>query len=548
MIARISGLFGARIAAESPSAGRRRWQERQRRKQRLRLFALTILLLLTVTTAGGFVAFRHYKSSATPLVVAGKTIEVRRGGNFQAALNQAKPGDTIVLEAAAEFVGSFELPAKTSEEWITIQSSALEKLPGENRRVAPKDHAAMPKIVSSGAGQSAIKTAPRAAHYRFVGVEITSPASDYIYNLIYLGADEKKLDEMPHHIEFDRCFVHSPGLNKARRGFALNNADTTIKNSYVSGFAGAQDEAQAIAGWLGAGRYKITNNYLEGGAQNILIGGGDPAIPNLVPSDIEIRGNHFSKPADWRRKVTIKNVIELKNARRVTIVGNIIENGWDCALVGLTVRNQDGTAPWSTIEDVEMRDNLLRRASSAINLLGSDNDQKSLRMKRVKITNNLIDDIDSVRWGFGNGSGYLVQLTDTEDFEFSQNTAVKVDGSILKAYGKPNTRLVFRHNIVAFNDYGFWREREDAWANGSISGNIVFNSKAAPDFAAPERNFAVQLLPQIGFANWKTGDYRLAPGSRFKGKGENGKDIGCDINALVAALAGVASQIPDSDY
>jgi hypothetical protein len=53
-----------------------------------------------------------------------------------------------------------------------------------------------------------------------------------------------------------------------------------------------------------------------------MFGGGDPAIPNLVPSDIEIRRNYFSKPLSWRvgdpsyTGVTwlVKNLLELKNA------------------------------------------------------------------------------------------------------------------------------------------------------------------------------------------------------------------------------------------
>ena len=524
-----------RIVHDSPSDGRRRWQIEQQRKHRLRVLCLIALLAATIAVAAAMLGFQHFKSAATPLVVQGKTIEVRRGGSFQAALNRASPGDTIVLEASAEFIGSFELPGNKTTQFITIQSSALGKLPGGNTRVAPKDHALMPKIVSSGKGESTIKTAPNANYYRFIGVEITSPATDYIYNTIYLGGEEKKLEEFPNHIEFDRCYVHSPGLNKARRGFALNGGETTIKNSYISGFAGAGDETQAIAGWNGPGPYKIINNYIEGAGENILFGGGDPRIQNVVPSDIEIRGNHISKPIEWRGKTTIKNIIELKNARRVVIADNLIENGWDCAAVGFTVRNQDGTAPWSTIEDVELRSNIIRRASAGVNLLGSDNHHKSQRMKRVKIHNNLIEDVDSAKYGDNSGGGYFLQLSGTDEVEVAYNTAIKFNGNTVSAYGDPNQRLAFHHNIVAFNDYGFWREREDAWSANSIFANAVVNTKGNSEFTAPERNFAVGFLPQIGFVDLKNGDYRLAPTSRFKGKGENGKDMGCNIEALKAA-------------
>src|SRR5262249_14548087 len=43
----------------------------------------------------------------------GRSIEVKAGGDFQAALNQAKPGDAITLEAGATFPRHFNPPNKT---------------------------------------------------------------------------------------------------------------------------------------------------------------------------------------------------------------------------------------------------------------------------------------------------------------------------------------------------------------------------------------------------------------------------------------------------
>jgi hypothetical protein len=65
-------------------------------------------------------------------------------------------------------------------------------------------------------------------------------------------------------------------------------------------------------------------------------GGNDPTIPNLVPWDIEIRGNHFYKPLSWRVgdpsyagiHWLVKNLFELKNAPRVVIEENTFEHNW----------------------------------------------------------------------------------------------------------------------------------------------------------------------------------------------------------------------------
>ncbi|MDQ3920264.1 MAG: hypothetical protein M3348_17510 [Acidobacteriota bacterium] len=78
------------------------------------------------------------------------TIPVHAGGDLQAAINSAQPGDVLVLDAGAVFAGTFSLPARGGSSYITIQSSALLSLPGQSQRVSPADAASMPKIVSPG--------------------------------------------------------------------------------------------------------------------------------------------------------------------------------------------------------------------------------------------------------------------------------------------------------------------------------------------------------------------------------------------------------------
>ena len=261
---------------------------------------------------------------------------LRAGGDLQAALRSAKFGDTIILQAGATFPGPIVLPYKgagpgtdaTDADYITIQTSDLAGIANPDERIKPGLHArSMPKIVAPRE-KSAVATEPRAHHYKFIGVEfLPAPDASYVYNVIDLGAsDYTSPAQFPHHLIFDRCFVHSPGLNRARRGVALNSAETSIINSHISGFAGAGDETQAIAGWNGPGPFHIVNNYLEGGGEVVLIGGGDPSIANLVPSDIEFRRNHFSKRKEWLGRATIKGTFELKNARRVVIEGNLFES------------------------------------------------------------------------------------------------------------------------------------------------------------------------------------------------------------------------------
>src|SRR5215813_2801591 len=62
------------------------------------------------------------------------TLVVPNGGDLQAAINSAAPGDTIILDAGATYRGPFTLVNKSGDSYITIQSSRASEIPG---RVTP---------------------------------------------------------------------------------------------------------------------------------------------------------------------------------------------------------------------------------------------------------------------------------------------------------------------------------------------------------------------------------------------------------------------------
>ena len=74
-------------------------------------------------------------------------------------------------------------------------------------------------------------------------------------------------------------------------------------NSYISDIKAVNADSQAINGYNGAGPFTIENNYLEAAGENVLFGGADPAVTNLVPSDIVLRRNHLFKPLAWRNAI-----------------------------------------------------------------------------------------------------------------------------------------------------------------------------------------------------------------------------------------------------
>jgi hypothetical protein len=275
-------------------------------------------------------------------VGTGRTIHVPAGDSLQAALDNAQPGDRITLEAGATYEGPLKLRRKNGDAWIVIASNRLRELPA-GKRVNPSHARLMPKLVASS--RSAIITDPGAHHYRFAGIEVAPAAGEFLHNLIELGGDDANLTEVPHHIVFDRAYIHGDPRKGGRRGVAFNGRELAVINSYLSDFKEAGADSQAISGWNGPGPFKIENNYLEGAGENVMFGGADPAINGLVPSDIEIVRNHFAKPLRWKiddpsyegTPWTVKNLFELKNARRVLVEGNLLEHNWPHAQNGFAI-------------------------------------------------------------------------------------------------------------------------------------------------------------------------------------------------------------------
>ena len=99
--------------------------------------------------------------------------------------------------------------------------------------------------------------------------------------------------DYPHHIIFDRCYVHEGADDRIRRAFRLAGAHLAIVDSYISGIVYRGYDAQTISGSQGTGPYKIANNFLEATSENVGFGGSDIRVPDEFPSDIEIRGNHL---------------------------------------------------------------------------------------------------------------------------------------------------------------------------------------------------------------------------------------------------------------
>jgi hypothetical protein len=489
------------------------------------------------------------------------TLIVPAGGNLQAALDAAQPGDTILLEAGATFTGPFILPPKSSSssnsDWITIRTSTPDaSFPATGTRITPADASLMPKIVSPGSNFPALRTDMGAHHFKLIGLEITlRDPSAVSRELLVLGNSQDEiqnintLSSVPHHLIVDRCYIHSfPANGEVVRGISLNSAFTDIINTYISEIHGTSTDSQAIFSWNGPGPYNIINNYLEGASENLALGNGEGT--HLVARDVVIRGNYLFKPVAWRGKWLAKNLFEIKEAERVLMEGNILENSWAHGQNGNAVVF---SAPHGPASEIEFRNNIIRHAGSGF---GITNYTTNALMHDIKIRNNLLEDIDTTKWG---GAGIFINISGVKNVMVDHNTVFQ-DGTIVNAYDDTGRwtaieNFVYTNNIAAHNAYGICGGGFGLTAIANFFPGSIFRRNiiaAVPSFldiptTYPSDNFYPASLDAVGFAERATGNYRLAAKSRYRSRATDGTDVGCDFDALNAAIAGVQQGTPAQD-
>ena len=504
----------------------------------------------------------------------------------QLALDAASLGDIIEIEAGAEFQGRYLLPNKTQGSgWIYIRSSRHAELPPPGTRIGPQQAALMPRLVMHDREGFVMAARFGAHHYRFTGIEFTKRVSNsFSAQIIDIGKDAggasaTSISELPHHIIFDRVWVHGTSADATLEGIRLDGMHLAVIDSYISDIHKVGNgDTQAILGLNTAGPIKIVNNYLEAAGENVMFGGGDPkitvanggisathravgcytgpALPGecgMLPSDIEIRGNHFYKPLSWNVndpsyagiRWSVKNLFELKNAQRVIVEGNIFENSWPDAQAGfgivLTPRNQEGTAPWTTISDLRMENNYVTNTNNGFGLLVSDNLHPSESVRRISIANNIWDKaarniFEMTRYPYPTAPVFApgTQLS------IVHNTWLhRSQGNSFLLLGDNNSLLAnhidYKDNVMTEGASGVIGSMSDYWTNYDFSRNlIIHNSGGTSSYPGNSTAAGINL---VEFADYAGGDYQLSPTSPFRNSASDGQDPGADVQGVRAAIA-----------
>lgn len=451
-------------------------------------------------------------------------IHVEAGGDLQAALNGALPGDTIVLQAGARFVGNFRLPAKAG--MVTLRSSGTL----ENRRVSEADAPLMATITSGGT--SAPLDLYDSANWTLDGIRFEPNVGGYGETIgIWRGEN----------IVLRRLLLVVPSGQEQKRFVLGNGRNITLTQSHCSGVWRSGQDSQCFAAWDGAGPYAITDNFLEAASENVLFGGADSIAPDNLPSDILVEHNVFSKRLEWKGQPRgVKNLFELKAARRVVVRHNLFERNWidgqSGSAIVFTPRNQDGTAPWTVVEDVLFEYNIVRDTPSHFNILGYDNINPSGQTTRITIRQNLL---------LGSGGGRLAVIgNEVGTLVFDHNTYVNpqvsaaamatlyAEGTIALAAGDGRAPafavqdFTFTNNLAQFNTYGLHSPiglGSAALAGMTRAYHWTSNVLAGGSGTYPA---TTTFLPVEDYPPQFDADYYLVLTSQFKSMGTDGTDLG----------------------
>src|SRR6185369_737745 len=92
-----------------------------------------------------------------------------------------------------------------------------------------------------------------------------------------------------------RTYIVSPANTNLVNGITPQGTHLAVVDSYIDGVkdtSGNYAETHGISVPWAPGPYKIVDNYIGGVPTEIIFFSGNPVpIPNVIPSDIEIRTN-----------------------------------------------------------------------------------------------------------------------------------------------------------------------------------------------------------------------------------------------------------------
>jgi hypothetical protein len=247
----------------------------------------------------------------------------------------------------------------------------------------------------------------------------------------------------------------------------------------------------------------------------------------------------------------------------VLVEGNVFEHVWrsgqDGTAIVLKSANQEGRCTWCVTEYVTFRNNIVRGAAHGVLINGAEAGAQTLpfpqRANHIRIENVVFREIGGPEWG--GGAKLFRVFGGVADVEITHVTSTGNGTSILdpRDTSDLNPNLVFKYNIVERRLYGIGAGRDEGittitrnFAPFVYNQNVLVNTSGATDQAISDAALKSRYPPVTSVApNWAavgfvSGTEKLAATSPYYRAGDDGKDLGADLDAVTAAVEGAGSR------
>jgi hypothetical protein len=558
-----------------------------------------------------------YYTALSGTISGGNVFTATSTSGLVKLLSTAKCGDVIQLTAGSTF-GTFTVPAKgcDANHYITIRTSAPDSsLPAEGTRITPcyagvtslpgrpayscpDSTNVMAKVSTSTKGRD-IGFASGANYYRFIGLELARNVGiGTVGTLVSTNGAS--------YVIFDRVWAHGTAADTTNVGFSLDTSSfIAIIDSYLNDFHCSSSvscsDSKAIGGGhtdtTSEGTWKIVNNFVEGAAEDVGFGiGGFSTV--FAPADIEIRHNYFYKPTAWMPgdpnynglSFVVRDHLEFKNATRVLLESNVMQNSWggygvqqgsaiilspritgtlsscpNCFVTNITIRFNTGshvpqalalTSPGNTVEkyasgnnDFSIHDNVFDdlNYSGCYKCAGTYTNQMfGLINANLPPANDVLHDVTLNHLTeviSGPSAAGFLDLGGPTAANPPQQSNIVMTNSIYNAGNivVTNSGGGSSVNCAAVSSGSPKANFDACWSPYTFSANVVVGGIANSSWVWPSGNFFPATTDLVNFVNLNGGvggDYHLAASSPYKGVGNDGQDPGANIDTVNSYVAG----------
>jgi hypothetical protein len=429
------------------------------------------------------------------------------GAALQAAIDRAPAGATITLEPGRVYEGSLTIPAKrgaAADKPLTITTRGWKsKGEGWAGLVTPADKPKMAVLRgTTGAATSVEIAAGEASGYVTLrGLAFAAVPPNGRGDLIRIGSGrERQPAELPRHVTIREVLLQGDREFGQKRAIAANGQDITIDRVWCEEVFTPGQDSQCVGAWNGGHRVTVRHSYLAAGAENILLGGAPVASAAMQPAEWTIEDVILHKPLRWQndgRNRAVKNLLEFKHGRQITVRRVLAVNNWRAAQSGrgllLHYTTNGPCRECGNLEQVHIEDLVMLNVGGGVSFQGyswQKDSQNAGHLRDVTLRNLFVHIA---------GAGRLLEISNVRgrhNIRVERSTFVNSGSSWLlgdfgmawsdddnRVPGGPMEGLVISNNVIAANGtYGITAPQgkhrgsgigEFVSADLQLSGNVI---------------------------------------------------------------------------